>query len=504
MGSTFAGLEISKRGMSAQQSALYTTGHNISNANTPGYTRQRVSFEATQPFPYPGLENPAIAGQLGTGVEAATVERVRDSFLDVQFRGENTKTGYYNARAQALEKMEEIMNEPSETGLSKTLDRFWQSLQDLAANPTNSGARSVVKERGTAVAETFKYLSTSLKQVQEDMKSELDLSAKQVQSLAAQLGNINKQISEIEPHGYLPNDLYDERDRIIDELSTLVPIKVGEPKKSGGNALPIAEGMAVIEIVGKDGASLGKLVDGTSASTVAVNYQDGLVSGISLNGAAINLTELQNTGKIQGLANTHGYIDNGAEKGVYTEMLNDLDSLAESFAAEFNKVHSDGYNLKHFETPPKADGTGVDFFTYTGGKGAAESLQLSAKIMESPDYIAASSKASGQIGNGDNAIALGEVKNGTISINGKSTTIQNYYEGMIGNMAVQAQEANRMLSNSTILKDSVELRRQSVSAVSLDEEMTNMIQFQHAYNASARMISMQDELLDTIINKMGL
>ncbi|WP_338778617.1 flagellar hook-associated protein FlgK [Metabacillus sp. FJAT-52054] len=499
MGSTFAGLEISKRGMSAQQSALYTTGQNISNANTPGYTRQRVNFKATDAYPYPGLEMPKIPGQQGTGVEGGSIQRIRDSFLDVQFRGESTKTGYYEARAQALESMEEIMNEPSETGLSKTMDRFWQSLEDLAANPRNSGARSVVKERGIAVADTFQYLSTSLKKVQDNLKSEMDLSATQVQSLATQLKNVNKQISEIEPHGYLPNDLYDERDRIIDELSSLVPIKVSDPIKSGGNALPIAEGMAVVEILKKDGTSAGKLVDGLNSSTFSMDYEDGLVTGMKIGGTSVAVTDIQSTGKIQGLASSHGYKDAGAAKGEYVDMLNDLNSLAESFAEEFNKVHADGLNLKDFATSPPGK-SAVNFFEFTPGSGA-DTIRISDKIMESTDYIAASK---GQIGNGDNALALGKVKSGSVTIDGKSTSVQNFYEGMIGNMAVQAQESDRMLKNSNTLKDSVELRRQSVSAVSLDEEMTNMIQFQHAYNASARMITMQDELLDTIINKMGL
>lgn len=230
MRSTFSGLEIAKRGMFTQQSALNTTGHNIANANTPGYTRQRVNFEQTEPYPNASINRPHIPGQTGTGVQAGTIERVRDSFLDTQFRYENNKSGYWDSRADALLKMEEIMNEPSETGLSKSFDRFWQSMQDLALNPTNAGARSVVRERGKAVAETFHYLSTSLKAVQGELKSELEVSVKEINSLANQINSINKQISEIEPHGYLANDLYDERDRLLDQLSGLSNVKISYEK----------------------------------------------------------------------------------------------------------------------------------------------------------------------------------------------------------------------------------------------------------------------------------
>ncbi|AZB44539.1 flagellar hook-associated protein FlgK [Bacillus sp. FJAT-42376] len=517
MGSTFAGLEISKRGMTAQQSALYTTGQNISNANTPGYTRQRVTFKATEAYPYPGLDMPKIPGQMGTGVEGDTVERIRDKFLDTQYRGENMKTGFYEARSEALLKMEEIMNEPSEAGLSKTMDRFWQSMQDLAANPTNSGARSVVQQRGIAVADTFQYLSTSLKGVQKDLKTQMDTTALQVESIATQLNNINKQISEVEPHGYLPNDLYDERDRLIDTLSNLVPVKVSYPVKPGGNALKIAEGVVTVELVGKDGITgVGKLVDGANqtAASFSVSYDaNGMVTSFQLDEVpdpptntdmkTIAIGNVQNTGKIQGLIQSHGYADNGTSKGAYVEMIKDLDDLANAFVKEFNAIHKAGYNLNQFKTPP-ANGTGYDFFDFKSGKTGAEGIKVADIIMTSTDYIAAAQGPNPTAGDGSNALKLAEVKNGKLTDLPNSATFQTFYEGMIGGMAVDAQEAERMLNNTNTLKDSVESRRQSVSAVSLDEEMTNMIQFQHAYNASARMITMQDQLLDTIINKMGL
>jgi flagellar hook-associated protein 1 FlgK len=112
MRSTFMGLETARRGMFTQQSALYTTGHNISNANTPGYSRQRINFTQTTPYPSVGMNRPQLPGQMGTGVEAGSVQRIRESFLDVQFRTENTKMGYYGAMSESLTKMEEIMNHP--------------------------------------------------------------------------------------------------------------------------------------------------------------------------------------------------------------------------------------------------------------------------------------------------------------------------------------------------------------------------------------------------------
>jgi flagellar hook-associated protein 1 FlgK len=531
MRSTFMGLEIAKRGMFTQQSALHTTGNNIANANTPGYTRQRVNFQSTEAYPALGLNRPQIPGQMGTGVEAGSVQRIRESFLDIQYRSENNKLGYWESRANALEKMEEIMNEPSDTGLSKTLDQFWQSLQDLALDPTNAGARSVVRERGIAVAETFNYLSTSLTSVQGDLKSELDVSIKEINSIANQLNNINKQISSIEPNGHLPNILYDERDVLLDKLSSLANIKVTY-QKSGGNAPEIAEGAVTVEIVDDKGNSKGTLIDGNrqevNAMSVKYNETNDLIETVSIGSNVLEVLDFNSLGKISSLVDSYGYTytsnDETFEKGLCPEMLESLDTLASDFADKLNEVHRAGWSISNFNSDYESDQhTEINFFSFgtdingndvylTGGnkKGAASTIQISTSIKNSTDNIAAAYQQPGQdastvqMGDGKNAIKLAEVKNQSFSIGGNTTTFQNYYESIIGGMAVNAQEAERLTSNSNVLRDSVDQRRQSVSAVSLDEEMTNMIQFQHAYNASAKMISLQDELLDTIINRMGI
>ncbi|RFB11033.1 flagellar hook-associated protein FlgK [Bacillus sp. HNG] len=512
MVSTFHGLETARRGMVTQQSALYTTGHNIANANTPGYTRQRVNFTQTNPYPSPGLNTAKIPGQVGTGVEAGTIQRVRESFLDVQFRGEQTKTSYWETRANALGKMEEIMNEPSETGLANTLNQFWQSLQDLAANPEDQGARSVVRQRGEMVANTFNYLSNSLTAIKDDFGKQISVTVKAVNSLSDQISRINKQISEIEPVGYLPNDLYDERDRLIDELSKYVEIKVHPPRSSGGDSLPVAEGILDISIVGDNGMET-KLIDGSTFKKLSVvpatdsdgdgvnDQPTGAVTGFQLDGQDIPFIR---SGEMKALVEAYGYVENGQEKGIYSKMLDDLDKMAYSFATEFNNVHKQGYTLK---TSTDASVKGGDFFKpFTNGyKNAATIISVSSNI-DNLSHIAVST-IQGESGNGYNATNLANVKNtdfGTIAgFPITAGSIQSFYESLIGSMGVDSQEASRMADNSGVLKDSVENRRQSVSAVSLDEEMTNMIKFQHAYNGSARMITVLDEMLDRIINGLG-
>ncbi|MDZ5471952.1 flagellar hook-associated protein FlgK [Bacillus sp. 31A1R] len=672
--STFHGLEVARKGMMTQQAALHTTGHNIANANTPGYSRQRVNFAQTNPFPSPGLNRPQIPGQIGTGVKASDIQRIRDSFVDMQFRSESSKLGYWQAKAEQLSQMEDIMNEPSDVGLAKSLDQFWNALQDLATQPQNDGARRVVRERGISLANTFNYMSNSLKAIQKDYRNEIDVTQQRVNSLLRQVNQINKQIGSIEPHGYLPNDLYDERDRIIDELSSIVNIKI-DVRPSGGLASTNAEGLYDIYLADPKGDTLRdsankpiKLVDSLSgkANGFHIQYENraeldspvsqikffelkeneegfvGIKHSIEADTATnsiynlIEFSAFSSNGKLKGNIEGYGYVDKSGltpvTKGLYNQMLADLDQMAFTFASHFNQVHQSGWSLNEIRNGSKS---GMDFFSFNGGvpteanpKGAAAIIKISQSILDDPQNIAAAAEgnvlAGGMIrtssvntatvgnpsftgiydstnlpdsfksfssdiaemkinmkftfdsttntgswahqltaydkdgkelgvadwkgftekevsvagvkintslvskpnsgdewtitfpaqgvkssdeafiGNGSNALKLSNVKDAIINYGGTLTNVHSFYQGMIGRLGDNAGEANKMTQTAGVLKDSVEQRRMSISSVSLDEEMTNMIKFQHAYNAAARNITMVDEMLDKIINGMGV
>lgn len=513
MRSTFMGLETARRGMFTQQSALHATGHNIANANTPGYSRQRINFEQTEPYPSASLNRPQIPGQVGTGVKAGSVQRIREGFLDVQYRSENNKLGFWESRAESLRKMEEILNEPSEEGLANTMDVFWQSLQDLAVNPMNAGARAVVRQRGIAVAETFNYLSSSLETVQKDLQNEVSVGEKQINSLLSQINEVNNQIGKVEPNGYLPNDLYDERDRLLDQLSTMVNIKV-EYAPSGGNALAMAEGKVMIKLVNDSGKQLANLISTSGYNEVAIKFDglDSSVKTINFGNSTIDVAEFKSSGKLRGIIESYGYEESGKVNGIYPDMLAELDNLAFTFATEFNKVHESGMSPNEISAGTNKS---ISFFQdmktkdILDRKGFAARIELSADIKESFDNIATADgadPANATVGDATNAVNLANVINQKFDFGLKNelSDFRNYYEGVIGGMAVLSQEAVRFTQNSTTLRLAVENKRQSVHSVSLDEEMSNMIQFQHAYNASARMITLTDELLDKVINGMGV
>lgn len=549
--STFYGLEVARRGIMTQQAALYTTGHNISNANTPGYTRQRVNFEATQAYPPVGRDNAKIPGQMGTGVQAGDIERIRDSFVDTQYRGETSKAGYWDAKSAMLSQMEDIMNEPSDTGLAKSLDEFWNSLEDLASQPQNSGARRVVRQRGIALANTFNYLNSSLKAVQKDYRNELGITESRVNSLLRQINQVNKEIGEIEPNGYLPNDLYDKRDSLVDELSSYVNIKV-ETKASGGLSSVKAEGLYNIYLATPQGDILKdangeeiKLIDASdnTAYGIHIKYEnrseddspvqsitflqlDEQKAGFVVKDASGNpktieensveadnatslkyqldsFSALNTNGKLKGFIEGYGYTEGSEKKGLFNEMLADLDTMAYTFATEFNRVHKAGWSLNEISKNTNDDD--LDFFDLGGltdATGAASKIKVAEAIIDSVDNIAAAEEAS--IGNGSNALKLANVKDTILTYGDSDTSAATFFQGMIGSLGDQASEANRMTEIATTLQSSVDQRRMSISNVSLDEEMTNMIKFQHAYNAAARQITLVDEMLDKIINGMGL
>ncbi|MGE7769387.1 flagellar hook-associated protein FlgK [Viridibacillus arvi] len=544
MRSTFMGLETSKRGLYTQQSALYTTGHNISNANTIGYSRQRVNMQATQGYPGTGINAPMTQGHIGTGVEAGSIQRVRDQFIDRQFRQEATKLGYWGAKTESISQMEDIMAEPSEYGLNKAFDDFYQSLQDISTNSQNASARKVALERAAHLADSFNYINSQLKEVQGNLKNEINVETDAINSILRQIAEINEQIQKVEPNGYLPNDLYDARDNLIDQLSEYVPIETSY-NKSGGNALGIAEGSVVIKLKGSGTT----LVQGNKVAQLQAQGKnldnDGNIDGNTNGPFSKDLTEFQaftgfgvsnlvsvqdaknldpandfngqisvddlaiGGGKMISLAHSYGY-ENGTTlpQGDYPNSLQELNKLAKAFVNAFNQIHSAGYQLN-------SDQPGKEFFEIDAdGK-------VTVKITD-PSQIAASTEPNEE-GNGKLAIILSNLKTTALSNdkiidlgNGKSiklafkagedlegATTQSFYQGLVGKIGVNGSEANKMAYNAATIQLTVNNKRASVSSVSLDEEMTNMIMFQQAYNASARMVTVVDETLDKIINGMG-
>ena len=553
MRSTFMGLETSKKGLFVQQSALYTTGHNISNANTDGYSRQRVNMSATPGYPYPGLNSPTYPGHLGTGVEVTSIQRIRDEFIDRQYRQETGKLGYWESTLNSINQAEDILSEPSKFGINQSFSDFWKAFQDVATNPEDTAARKVAIAKAEALSDSFNYNYTQLETIQGNLGNEINVTTKDVNSLLKKIAVVNEQIMVMEPNGYVTNDLYDTRDLLIDELNEYLPVSF-ERVPSGGNANPIAEGSltvfyktaqgeSVILVHGKEHAEIamndiaGNEIDSAMGNdgkyelfggmnikwsdntppNVAIFPNINIVNPLvpSTRGENYDYTRFEKAkGKLMALVDAYGYNDGGVTKGIYPELLGELNTLAKSFVDVFNRVHGAGYSLN--STNATANGDGGNFFdpNSTGAK----DIKVAARILNDPKAIAASS-GKGEEGNGKWATELANLQfkgigatainitvgGTTIDVTGNldGATFQGFYSGIVGDLAVKGQEAIRLEYNSETLRLQIENNRASMSSVSLDEEMSNMITFQQAYNANARMITVVDEILDNIINGMG-
>jgi flagellar hook-associated protein 1 FlgK len=468
--STFHGLEMAKRALSAQQGALYTTSNNIANVNTDGYTRQRVNFGTRSPLNVQG------AGLIGTGVDIGAVERIRDQFLDMQYRTENSRLGFWETRGQELNQMQVLFNEPSETGLAQSMDQFWQALKNLENEAEHTGIRTVVAQRGLAFTETLNYLANGLHAMNKEVGSQIDHSVESMNQIVNRIGELNQQIGKIEMRGLLANDLYDERDQLIDQLSGFMNIKVHQVK-SAESAPVMAEGIYHIEVVGEDG---GRIDDGVfllkdDAFAVSLDKgQTGVIASVQVGGQDIGL---QSSGRLAALIEMYGYEDQGQIQGEHAEFLEQLNKMVAQFAAAFNETH---------EAVP----TSIAFFVTKDGSPefTADNITVNPDIISDPSKIAADQTLANVL---DGAI-MGE------------TSIREYYASLIGTIGAKGETATQMKNQMETVQAHIGNARMSTSAVSLDEEITNMIKFQHAYNAAARNMTVVDELLEVVINRMGI
>lgn len=289
MSSLFFTLNIARRGLAAQQAGMNTASHNIANANTPGYSRQRAVMQTTAPWPVPSVNMPAGAGQIGTGVEISLIERVRDTFLDRQIRNELQALGLWEQRRDVLEQVEVVFMEPGEAGLSTLLGQFWDSWQELSKYPESMPVRTTVIETAQALAEALNHTYTQLETIRNSLNDPnnglIKLKVDEVNTLARQIADLNKQIVTIKAAGMSPNDLLDRRDLLLDELSKIVEITVVE-SDSGAVAVRLARQDTAQPLV--DGNSYNQLFASLDQDAVI-----GIVSGNNLLDTAIPVVSVK-------------------------------------------------------------------------------------------------------------------------------------------------------------------------------------------------------------------
>lgn len=465
MGSTFFGLNVALSGVVAQQRALNTVSHNITNATSPGFTRQRVDLAAATAFPVPALNTAVGPGQLGTGVVATQHTRIRDTFIDVTIRNQAASAGQWEARATGLRALDTVIDEPGDTGLTALLSAFWGSAQALSVQPDSAAAREALRAAGQNLAQGFQDLDRRLTEAQDEATGRIALEVGRVNELAVQINEINQRIAMVVATGQEPNDLRDLRDVLVDELAGFAGIAVSV---TGNDKYSIAIGTQL-------------LIDGTS-DTVNALAIDG-TGNATVGGTAVTIAD----GSLRGLVDLRDSVIGGP-----TGYIAQLDALAATVVATVNGVHSAGYGL---------DGsTGNDFFTGT----SAATMGISAAVVASVDAIAASGTAGGLPGDGSNVVALAQLQFVVQTIGTSTTTMDGFYQQFVAKLGVDADQAYRLAEVQQGVLDAALARRESVSGVNLDEEAADMIRFTKSYNAAARMVTAVDEMLETIISRMGI
>jgi len=474
------GLETARRALEAQQAALQVTAHNIANANTPGYSRQVVAMTPTDPYAVPTLSRFVGAGQVGTGVSVSDITRVRDAFLDAQMRDVQNTVGDMEARRDALQEVEIIFNEPSESGLHSVMDAFWQSLQDLANNPESPSVRSAVQQAGGNLASAFQTTHRQLTDLRDNIDSVIRARVEEINDIAKEIAQVNGEIANVTAVGDKPNDLLDRRDALLEKLSRYVDVTV-QPEQNGAVSV-FVNGMAVASPYG---FSKINVVNDPANHNYAKLYWDT---------AGPNPPEVQlKSGELNGLLTVRDTLING--------YLTKLDSVATALATSINTLQTSGYGLPGTTPPPPP------FFTAQGGGPVINAANIQVNpAMGLSDIAAASNDGSptpDNPGDGSNALKMAAVKSTPDPTYLGGFSPDDYFRALIGQIGLETGETTRMAEGQGLLAKQIDNQRDAVSGVSLDEEMINMVRYQHAYQAAAQLISVTNDMLDTLINRLG-
>lgn len=458
----FQGLEVGKRALLSHQLWLQTLGHNIANANTPGYSRQRVTVTSSRP------EELAF-GSIGTGIQTEDIRHARDAFLSQQYQQASKSLGQWTYKQKTMSQIESIVNEPQDESLSAMLNKFYDSWSELSTGDATSASNRVnVLSAANELVNGFHTLAQRLDSLRSSVDKDLQNFTNQINSLTSDIANLNKQIRSAELGTSPANDLRDQRDYLVDQLSDLIDVNVHE----GSNGTMLVSMGSMVLVDGADQLKLG---------VQSVNEDGTAIHKLVWEGTSVELTNLN--GQLSGLLESRDKI--------IPEYLDQLNQLSKAIVEQVNSIHMGGF---------APDGsTGVAFFD--PNLTDAANMRVNTVIQSDPSRIAASNSATEN--NLKIALAMSDLRYKTV-LESNSMTMTDYYNGLVGKLGVQSSEAKSFSGNFELMVQQVDGMRQSVQGVSLDEEMTNMIKYQHAYDAAARVITTMDQALDTLINGMGI
>jgi len=550
--SSFFGLNVASNGLFTAQRGLDVVNHNINNVNTPGYSRQMSVQEA---LPAMFLLNGT--GMLGTGSHSIAVERIHDDYLDYKYWAESDTYGEWCVKATLMSDIEKAFNEPSDSGFNKVINNFFTAVQELAKDPSSLAVRKLLIGEGMTLSKYFNSLADHLEKLQSDINYNVKIKVDEINSYGKQIQQLNKQIFAAEIDGNKANDLRDKRTYLVDKLSKLINIEAYEVNVG---LLPNGqeEKHFMITINGKafvDHADLTQLkveqrekklnVEEDIENLYDVVWEDG--NSLEVRGGELKgYLDMRdgNEGANQGNGASPNY------KGVpfYIKKLNefvrkfalainegitvDIDDSGNAVYSKTESGHADGYGLK--KPGDTVSPTGIRFFTMSGwsdiqnkkselytsefigdaktvdeigslySKLTAKNFSVSGELIhdKNSEYNVAASSVSGLSEDGSNLLRIIDMRhNGHLFMEG---TPEDFMKSLISMMGIDAQQAYQFTNTQEVIINQITNRRLSVQGVSLNEEMANMVRYQHAYTAAAKMISTLDAIYDTLVNRVGI
>lgn len=621
MPSTFSGIELGKRSIMAHSDAITTAGHNISNADTEGYSRQRVQMKEFDPLYRADLERPERAGMLGQGIDTQSVERIRDEMLDSRIVESAHRESYWGTREKYYTMIEQVYNEPEDVSVRFNMDKFWEGWQELSLHPENQASRQAVVTRGENLTDSIKSKWENFMGIGKLINSDIESTVRQVNDYSRQIAAVNIEIVKSKANGDNPNDLLDRRDLLVDKLSKLIDISTDRRDSdefmvhTGGQILvqggvsrgfeieTVSDNNGYGKLIWNDtsldavikGGSLGALIELRdvdirneiqSLNTMTLNFQD-LVNDVHRNAyGANNVTGLDFFVQNDFVDNVSGNFDRNGDgefdhsyifrftgtteldfkeqiglEGVMTfngpsgnvqvayhptdtveaviNRINDADTEVKAYLDRNNNLVLKASASKNPENPDfvirHVEDSGFFLTGYSGilkGSGqenaydfaradaisALDNAQYSVSPVLNPsgyieinpliknDVLSVASAfldSHGNVNQGDSLAAkeIASIRNTHVMI-GRNRTFDDYFADSVTNVALKGEQAETNLESHKAMMDDLRGLRDSISGVNIDEELADILKFQHGYNAAAKFITVWDSLLDTIINRL--
>ncbi len=460
------GMDTAIKALRAQQLAVDVASHNIANANSPGFSRQRLLL---RPIGLDGSDHfsrDALLGKTGYGVDASDVNRVRDIFLDFQLRQAIGGEHQFQAEGGALSRAELTFNDPTDDGLSGLLSNFWNSWHDVVNDPEGSPARTTLVNSTNTLTARIRTAYQDLTTQRKDLNFQVASVADKINSAASEIAQLNVQIKKVELNGDKANDLRDRRDLLLDQLAQTGDISYSEQPDT---SVLVYYGNHELVVAG-DARAVHAEDDPTNPGMNHLVF--------NVDNAEVKVT----SGELRGLLD--------ARDKDLPNLITKLNDFANGLMAQINAIHQTGYGLDNT--------TGLDFLTGTG----ASDIAINAVLEANPHQIATGGAAN-QPGDGSVALAIANLQLAN-TMSGSTMTFDTYYGNMVSVLGADVARAQGLQQSSNLLNSHLEGMRQSVAGVNLDEEMTNLQSAQHAYDAAARVITTIDEMLDQLINRTGV